>query len=259
MFDHISNSMAIATAIGLPLLGGALIFFTRHIRREHAHEIAIGNAHTELDKLAMTLSYAMLAAESKAVSRKHFLSCLLIKRELKALSKQREQYCEQGASTKEWLTLAAKAKKGSQKLKDISDRARDELYWATIARKSHRQAELALKNFEAPDGLQVDLTRAEQKLLLARMHLSRRQYVEAWEHSRLVNPLIDLHLEDSKLSDLIGRFECDGKNCAHIHLLDTAKQDLNKARSMARNDANLDKARQKLSLSRIKLENLPEQ
>lgn len=260
MFENIPTLVQAAIVLALPLTGGALFVLVRHLAREYAHESAIARAKSELDKLAKTLAYGQISSENSLLSRKHLKDCSQIRRDFKELAKQRNLFCEQGASTQEWNNLATACSTRTQTLIDVVDLARDEIYWARLAKKAHRQAKQTLARFRSPQGNDaVDLSKAEKNLLRSQEYLGKRQYLKAWEHSRLVNPLIELSCEESKLSGLICSLDKGECSCPdEMQIIDSAKLNLDSARLPDLEHSELDNVRRRLKSSRIKLEKLAE-
>lgn len=255
MFDIFHKAQSVG-AVALLLIAFGLFLFLRFLRKGLAEDRAIAEAKAELDKLAMTLAYVQLAAETNVLSRRYLGQCKQIKRDFRVLIKQRDKYCEQGASQEEWQAFCAACRQRTRTLKVLAGYAQEELYWAKLAKNSYRQAERCLANFQAPTNLPVDLAKAKQRLIISRRYLDLRGYASSLEHSKLVEPLIELCLEESKLKRLVNNLESGVLKGSEQ--IETARLELKQAAVIGEPNTEFDSLTKKLRWSRLKLEKFVE-
>lgn len=250
----------IATVLALALIAYLSYRLIRHLVSENAHEQALASATYSLDRLAMTLSYARLAAENGTVSRKNLQDLSLVRRDFRLLVKRRNLYYEQGASPEEWLAISREASERIAVLSKISDLARDEIYWAKMARRAHKEAQRAILRGNAAKANEAELTLARIKILAARANLQNGHYLKAWEEARTVQELIELGNEKRRLSCLLEHLDCNSApepGSDKLKLREEARGELESP------EANVDRSElqsksQKLRLARIKLESSAE-
>lgn len=259
MFE-INLPVALATVSALVLAAYLSYRLVRHLLKESAHERALASASYSLDRLAMTLSYARLAAENGTVSRKNLQALSLARRDFRLLVKRRNLYCEQGASLEEWLTLSQEAGERIAVLSKISDLARDEIYWAKMARRAHKEAQRAILRVKAAKSNKAELTLARIKILAARANLQNRHYLEAWEEAKTVQELIELGNEKTRLSCLLEHIDCNSaseRRSDKLKLIEEAREVLESPEENA-DRSKLQSKSQQLRLTRIKLESSAE-
>jgi hypothetical protein len=256
MMENILMTLQQLGVITLVAVAVTIFFLFRHLIKQAAHEHAIKRSQDALDRLAKAIAYAQLAADRSVVSRKHLRNTWQIRRDFRALVKQRLLYCEQSASTKEWNDHADLCLSKAKALTEVIDLATDEIYWAKMAKKAHKQAKLALEEMKSAEGPKLDLSRAESNFARAHSLLAQRQYLKSWEQSRFINPLIELCTEESKLHELI--CSLDASKCSFpgdAEFIDAVKLSLDSLPAHELMDhSQLEDLRRRLKTNRIKLE-----
>lgn len=201
MLQAVFNALLGLGILAIPLLA-ALFIFLRHVFREKSYERAFQGAKSELDKLAMTLSYAQLVVDGSPAGRKYIRDFRKLRAEFRALSKRSELFIEQGANSAEWHELALEAKKKSVRLVELADLVRDEIYWARLATRMHRSTQRALSCWNPLPEDRERFEQARDQIVDAGRLLERGQYLQSWEISRQLQPMLEVHSRPAVSEDV---------------------------------------------------------